>query len=113
MIYCIKCSCSFLYIGQTTQQLKQRIQKHLSTIGLAAWDRHQQKKLTTVAEHFLDVHKGKTIGLTIVGLERICGNGRGGDITPQLLRKEARWIYEINTLVPWGLNADWTFTGFL
>lgn len=96
-----------------TQQLKQRVQKHLSTIGLAARDRLQQKKLTTVAEHFLDVYKGKINGLKIFGLERVYGNGRVGDITPQLLHKESRWIYEMNTLAPHGLNAEFVFTGFL
>lgn len=51
VIYCLKCPCSLLYIGQTTQQLKQRVQKHLSTINLATRDCSQQKKLITVAEH--------------------------------------------------------------
>lgn len=113
VIYCLKCPCSLIYIGQTIQCLKQRVQKHLSTIGLAARDRRQQKKLTSVAEHFLDVHQGKIAGLKIYGLERAHGNGRGGDIVPHLLRRESRWIYEANSLTPHGLNAELTFTGFL
>lgn len=50
--------------GQTTQQLRQRIQKHLSTIALADRDFRQGKKLTTVAEHFLKEHGETSIHLT-------------------------------------------------
>lgn len=56
VIYGLICPCKRLYIGQTTQCLKQRIQKHFSTIALAARDKTQQKKLTPVAEHYLDHH---------------------------------------------------------
>lgn len=111
--YGLQCTCPLLYISQTTKQLKQQVQKHLSTITLAAQDRMQKKKLTTVAEHFLDFHRGKPTGLKVFGFEQVFNNGRGGDTIPLLLRKESRWIYEMNTLTPNGLNAELVFSGFL
>lgn len=113
VIYGLICPCKRLYIGQTTQCLKQRIQKHFSTIALAARDKIQQKKLTPVAEHYLDHHSGKYGGTQIVGLERVFGNGRGGDLGIVLLQKESRWIFDTNSLSPNGLNAELLFTGFL
>lgn len=43
--------CPKLYIGQTSQQLRKRIQKHVSSINLASRDAGLVKKLTSVAEH--------------------------------------------------------------
>ncbi|XP_075688301.1 uncharacterized protein LOC142681493 [Rhinoderma darwinii] len=57
IIYAITCSCPKVYIGQTSQELRKRIQHHLSTIRLAERDIKQNKILTSVASHFLQVHK--------------------------------------------------------
>lgn len=65
-MYGLMCSCPMLYVGQTSQQLRKRMQKYLSSITLAAWDRAQGKKLTTVVEHFRNIHGGKLYGLKIV-----------------------------------------------
>lgn len=58
VMYGLICTCPCLYIGQTSQQLKKRVQKHLSTLALAPRDRSLKKKLTAVAEHFLDKQGG-------------------------------------------------------
>lgn len=113
VIYGLICPCAKLYIGQTSQLLKQRVQKHFSTISLAQRDKDQGKKLTTIAEHYLEHHAGRYVGTKIVGLERVLGNGRGGDIGIALLRKESRWIFETNSLYPDGLNAELLFSGYL
>lgn len=54
--YGMICPCARLYVGQTSQHLKQRIQKHFSTISLASRDKNQGKKLTAVAEHSIQVN---------------------------------------------------------
>lgn len=63
MIYCMICSCSKIYVGQTGNELRKRIQKHLSTIALAKRYSRYSKKLTAIAEHFLKYHKSNTRGL--------------------------------------------------
>lgn len=75
VIYGLKCSCPKLYIGQT--KLLKRVQKHISTITLANRDKRAGKKLTWIAEHFLQVHNGKTSDLTVFGLDKLCTTIRG------------------------------------
>ncbi|XP_056419473.1 uncharacterized protein LOC130360909 [Hyla sarda] len=113
VIYTIICPCGKLYVGQTGQQLRKRIQKHLSTIALARRDKDRFKTLTTVANHFLEHHGGRPYGLQVIGLERIMTNMRGGPITQRLLQVESKWIFELGTVSPWGMNEDLLFTGFL
>lgn len=112
VIYGIICPCQKIYVGQTSQELRKRIQQHFSNISLARRDRQQNKTLTTVASHYLMHHGGKYNNSKIVGLDWIRATIRGGDLTPALLRSESRWIYQLNSVAPKGLNEDVLFTGF-
>lgn len=60
----------------------------------------------TVAEHFLDFHKGKPQRLKVVGLERIFGNGRWVTFAHCFFGKSL----DISSK---GLNAELLFAGFL
>lgn len=111
VVYCIQCPCSKIYVGQTSQELRKRIQKHLSTISLADRDNRQKKKLTSLAEHFLTKHRGRPSGMQVFGLEKVPPWIRGGDPTRLLLQKESRWIFTLGALKPAGLNEELTFTG--
>lgn len=68
-------------MGQTSQELSKRIQKHISTITLADRDSKAGKKITPVAEHFLGFHHGKCVDLQIVGTDKVQTTIRGGDLT--------------------------------
>lgn len=53
-----------VYVGQTTQELRKRIQRHLSDISLAKRDEASRTKtLTSAASHFLRHHEGKSTGI--------------------------------------------------
>lgn len=65
MVYAITCACPKVYVGQTTQEIRKRIQRHLSDISLAKRDASQGKNLTSVASHFLQHHHGKPQGLQV------------------------------------------------
>ncbi|XP_071983474.1 uncharacterized protein [Engystomops pustulosus] len=58
VVYAITCSCPKVYIGQTSQELRKRIQKHLSTISTARRDIGKDRSLTSVASHFHHYHGG-------------------------------------------------------
>ncbi|CAJ0941359.1 unnamed protein product [Ranitomeya imitator] len=58
VIYAIICPCPLIYVGQTSQELRRRMQKHVSTIGTAMADARREKPLTSVASHFLSHHAG-------------------------------------------------------
>lgn len=57
VIYGLRCGCPKLYVGQTSQELRKRVQQHVSTITLAQRDLDLGKKLTPVATHFLQKHR--------------------------------------------------------
>lgn len=58
-------SCSFLkvYVGQTSQKLKKRIQQHLSMVTLSQRDSTRGKTLTSVLSHILLCQGGKCKGV--------------------------------------------------
>ena len=47
------------------------------------------------------------------GVEKVRPNPRGGNLIKQLLRREAFWIYELNTIEPYGLNETQDLSSFL
>ncbi|XP_056383123.1 uncharacterized protein LOC130276998 [Hyla sarda] len=113
VIYGLICPCSFIYIGQTGQQLRKRVQKHLSNITLADRDSKLYCKITSVATHFLKYHRRQAHGITVIGLEQVKGDIRGGSLTKLLLKKESKWIYNLQSVTPTGLNEELLFSGFL
>ncbi|XP_069610646.1 isocitrate dehydrogenase [NAD] subunit gamma, mitochondrial-like [Ranitomeya imitator] len=112
LIYALICPCLKIYVGQTTQELRRRIQQHFSNITTAKKDLERGKTLSSVASHFFSVHNSQYKGTRIMGLERVQSDIRGGDITLELLRRESKWIFNLNCQAPSGLNEDLLFTGF-
>lgn len=112
VIYGILCTCPKIYVEQTGQELRKRILQHLPNIALAKRDSQKGKKLTSIAQHFLQVHNSCTRGLKIIGLTKIWPSVRGGNITKRLLQIEAKWIHNLDCLTPKGLNEELLFTGF-
>ncbi|CAJ0968772.1 unnamed protein product [Ranitomeya imitator] len=113
VIYALICPCKMLYVGQTSQELRKRVQKHISTIHLAASDSRKGKARTPVSEHFLVHHGGSSANLQVVGLQKIAHNERGGDKRRILLQIESSRIFQLQTVAPLGLNEELLFTGFL
>ncbi|XP_077134800.1 uncharacterized protein LOC143788791 [Ranitomeya variabilis] len=113
VIYAIICPCPLIYVGQTSQELRRRMQKHLSTISTATADARREKPLTSVASHFLSHHAGRCTGSRFVGLEHIKTSGRGESLERKLLQVEARWIFSLHSTAPQGINEDLLFSGFL
>ncbi|XP_069598891.1 uncharacterized protein [Ranitomeya imitator] len=112
LVYAILCGCPKIYVGQTSQELKRRMQQHLSNIAMASRDQKRNKTLSSVAAHFLEKHQGLPVGFKVMGLESVSTNIRGGNITNALLRCESKWIYKLQSCTPRGLNEDLLFTGF-
>ncbi|XP_073430158.1 uncharacterized protein [Dendrobates tinctorius] len=86
VVYALICPCHQVYVGQTSQELRRRIQKHFSTINLARIDQTKGKVLTSVAAHFLNHHAGKIAGTMVVALEKISLSNRGGSPRKLLLQ---------------------------
>lgn len=76
-LICLICTCPKLYVGQTSQELRTRVQKHLSTIALAERDMKCRKKITPVADHLY----WKCTELQMIGLDKLQLSIGGGDPT--------------------------------
>lgn len=105
VIYMLKCPCGLAYIGKTTRPLKTRITEHRSNIR-----NHDHK--SPVARHFTQFSHTVS-SLKYIGIEQITPPRRGGDVNALLLKREAYWIYTLNTLVPRGLNEEFDLRPFL
>lgn len=98
VIYIIWCPCNLLYIGQTTCDLKTRLNNPRYTI--------RKKRLNLpLSKHFTEKgHNEWDIKCMIV--DRIPPLQRGGDRLTKLLKKELEWIFRIKALRPHGLNIE-------
>lgn len=105
ILYVLECPCHKLYVGKTKRQLRVRFGEHLKSIRL--------KEETSVAQHFLDFHQGKTTGLRVKGFYALSLTDRRGDFDRVLLRKEKKWIFRLGTLQPNGLNHELSLSVFL
>ena len=102
----LKCPCGLAYIGQTKRPLKVRIGEHKTAI--------RTKNLEyAMARHYLQANHGSPASLKFWGIERITAPSRGGDIINKLLRREAHWIHNLDTLEPNGLNEEMSLSCFL
>ncbi|OCT57250.1 hypothetical protein XELAEV_18003760mg [Xenopus laevis] len=100
VIYLLKCPCGLLYVGETTQKIKDRISKHKSTI---------HKGLTTlpVPAHFQQAKHSKS-QLKFQIIDSAEPPRRGGDRLMLLHKLEMQWIHRLDIVWPIGLNRDYT-----
>ncbi|OCT70141.1 hypothetical protein XELAEV_18037062mg [Xenopus laevis] len=99
------CPCGLYYIGKTIQKLKDRFIKHKSVIKIG-------KDTTPLVQHCRD-NRHNVSSLRIMGIEQIVNSSGGVDRNTLLLRKEAEWIYRLNTITPHGLNDSLNLSCFL
>lgn len=99
VIYFIKCPCGIGYIGKTTQQIRDRISQHKSTI--------RTKKLgLPLPDHFLS-NNHHVYQLKFQVIDWVPKSRRGGDRGLALTKKELFWIRKLGTLHPHGLNREY------
>ncbi|XP_073428203.1 uncharacterized protein [Dendrobates tinctorius] len=101
VVYIIKCPCGLLYVGETTQAIRDRISSHKSTIRCG-------KTWLPLPAHFKEArHNVSQLRFQII--EKVPRPKRGGNHVRLLKQRETFWIYTLDTLHPRGLNReiDW------
>ncbi|XP_045889185.1 uncharacterized protein LOC123959274 [Micropterus dolomieu] len=93
----LKCPCGLMYVGQTKRNLKVRVAEHKAAIRNENMD-------YAISRHYREKKHGSATTLKFIGIEILRPNPRGGNLINQLLRGEAFWIHELNTIEPHGLN---------
>lgn len=105
LIYLLKCPCGLGYVGKTSRPLRQRISEHRSCI-------RRGDPTSPIAKHFLT--SGHQIWqLRFTGIELIKQPPSGISMERFTLQRELKWIYELDTRAPRGLNEDWDLSPFL
>ena len=94
------------YVGQTKRSLKIRIGEHKTAIRTGNLE-------YAMARHYIQANHGSPASLKFWGIEKVSSLLRGGDIIKKLLRREAHWIYTLNTLEPSGLNEELNLSCYL
>ncbi|CAJ0920813.1 unnamed protein product [Ranitomeya imitator] len=102
VVYLLKCPCGLLYVGETTQHLRDRIASHKSTIRC-------KKTWLPVPHHFVSANHNVS-QLRVQVIEQVERPRRGGNHIKQLKEREAYWIYTLQTLAPGGLNRELDLT---
>ncbi len=92
-------------MGKTSRQLKTHIAEHKCAI-------RQHDPRSPIAQNF-SKFKHSVSTLQYIGIEAVKLPRRGGDINNLLLKREAYWIYTLNTLSPNVLNQDLDICPFL
>ncbi|CAJ0923647.1 unnamed protein product [Ranitomeya imitator] len=89
VIYLIKCPCDLAYVGETTQAVRDRVSQHKSTIRC-------KKTHFPLPHHFIE--KNHNISqLRFQVLEQIDPLRRGQNCIKMLKRREAYWIFTLQT----------------
>lgn len=100
-VYLISCSvCRVQYVGCTAGPLKICIRRHLSDSIKSTIS-----QISMASRHFLEAHRGDNSTFSFMGIARFCLSIRRGDLNKQLLLRESKWIFDLSTRVPSGLNV--------
>ncbi|CAJ0959327.1 unnamed protein product [Ranitomeya imitator] len=99
VVYVLSCPCGLYYVGETTMEVKPRISKHKSTIRTKLIE-------LSVPRHFHEL--GYSVNqLRYRVIDDVPVLRRGGDRVSLLKKKELKWIFELDTLFPKGLNIEY------
>ncbi|OCT55870.1 hypothetical protein XELAEV_18002621mg, partial [Xenopus laevis] len=105
VVYMLVCPCGLVYVGETTQKVKDRFSQHRSTI-------HVGNRSLPVSRHCLEQgHTSDELKFRVI--QHVPPLKRGGDRVLALKRAEVKWIDRLGTLSPRGLNRDFDLHLFL
>ncbi|XP_075697305.1 uncharacterized protein LOC142742645 [Rhinoderma darwinii] len=98
VVYLVKCPCGLIYVGETTQHIRDRITSHKSTIRC-------NKNWLPLPDHFSKAnHQLSQFQFQII--EHVPQPRRGGNHIHLLKERESYWIHTLQTLSPRGLNRE-------
>lgn len=106
VIYRLDCSCGAFYIGRTKRRLKDRFSEHKYAI-------RTQNPNYPMAQHFKSLGHTNINQLTVMAIEVIPPNIRGGDRLKLLSQRETYWIVTLKATQYPGINDDLDFSVFL
>lgn len=106
VVYLLTCPFGLNYVGRATRCFYKRINEHINNIK-------QGHKQHSVLNHFRIYHNKNSVLLKFYGIDKVLPHWKGGDMRTQVCQAETRWIFELGSLMPAGLNIDLDLNCFL
>lgn len=98
VVYFVHCPCSLHYIGRTIRSVKIRLSEHASRL------RQRIDTAPMVAHCIAHNHVFEDLVWTVI--DHVPLDPRGGDWIKKLQWLEQRWIFQLDTIDPKGLNHE-------
>lgn len=95
--YLLSCPCGQQYAGCTTRRLAVRLGEHVNNIK-------KRFRKHSLSNNFRISHNRDPTLLTFCGIDKIDNHWRSIDMHKAVSRNETRWIYELCTMSPQGMN---------
>ena len=106
VVYVLECSCSLQYVGRTKRPMWKRIREHVQNIQ-KAFPKHN------VSRHFDLCHHNNPKEMKFWAIAKYTPHWRGSHKVRELSKTESRWIHEMQTLSPNGLNIEFDLNCFI
>lgn len=106
VVYVLQCTCLLQYIGRTKRPLWKRIREHIQNIR-SGYPKH------SVSRHFALHHNKDPTHIKFWAIDKYKPHWRGSNKIRELSKSESRWIFEMCTLSPRGLNIDFDLNCFI
>ncbi|OCT85550.1 hypothetical protein XELAEV_18023719mg [Xenopus laevis] len=97
-----------LYVGKTIRSVNTRIKEHKGNIRNFKKDTYTD---TPVSRHFFSSNSICQLKWKV--LEVVPKPVRGGDWNKKRLQREARWIRHLDSVIPHGMNDQYSLSCFL
>lgn len=97
IIYLLQCTCGAFYVGKTRREFPRCIYDHVYAGKIGYFK-------SLIGRHIALDHNYKFEGFKFLPLQRIYQDSRGGDWDQKILQKESRWIFQLRSNLPPGLN---------
>ena len=106
VVYALQCSCSLQYIGRTKRPLWKRLREHVQNIE-KGFPKHN------VSRHFDLCHHRDPKELKFWAIAKYNPHWRGSHMVRTLSQSESKWIHEMRSLSPNGLNIEFDLNCFI
>lgn len=83
--------------------------EHINNINIFLKDRKEH----AVPKHFARCHNKDPMGTSFVAIDKYTPPWRGGSLKRGVSQMEVRWIYELKSYTPFGMNVDWNIKAFI
>lgn len=67
----------------------------------------------SLSKHYALKHDCNPEGTSFLGIDKFCGHSRGSHMDREVSRLEKKWIYQVQTYAPFGMNIEWDINAFI